>query len=108
MFQQLDPATVARRIQERPEAVVLLDVREPYERRLASIAPSLHIPMNEVPHRLGEIPKDREVIVYCHVGARSMVVAGFLEANGFPSVANLSGGIDAWSVKVDRTVPRYG
>jgi len=107
MFAELDPATVARRLKEQPGTVVLLDVREPFERRFASIEPSLHIPMNDVPDRLDEIPKDREVVVYCHTGARSMMVASFLEAEGFPSVANLSGGIDAWSVRVDPRVPRY-
>jgi len=88
--------------------MVLLDVREPYERRLASIQPSLHIPMNDVPRRLSEIPKDREVVVYCHSGVRSMMVAGYLEGAGYSSVANLSGGIDAWSVRVDPSIPRYG
>jgi len=108
MPHEVDPATPARKLREHPDAVLLLDVREPYERRLASIFPSLHIPMGEVPDRLAEIPKDREVIVYCHSGARSMMVVGFLEGNGYESVANLAGGIDAWSISVDPSVPRYG
>jgi rhodanese-related sulfurtransferase len=87
---------------------VLLDVREPCERDFAVIEPSLHIPMNGVWERLREIPKDREVVAYCHGGGRSMMGAGYLRSRGFPSVANLSGGIDAWSVQVDRNVPRYG
>jgi rhodanese-related sulfurtransferase len=107
MFEDLDPVEVARRLRERPEAVVLLDVREPYERHLASIDPSLHIPMNEVPERLNEIPKDRDVIVYCHTGDRSMQVASFLGTRGWKAVANLSGGIDAWSVEIDPEIPRY-
>jgi rhodanese-related sulfurtransferase len=107
MMEFLDAGEVARRMKERPGAVVLLDVREPYERRMASIEPSLHIPMNEVPQRLDEIPKDREVVVYCHSGSRSMMVAGFLSGQGYRSVANLTGGIDAWSVEVDPSVPRY-
>jgi len=108
MVENLDPVEVARRLKERPGATVLLDVREPYEREAAVIEPSLHIPMNEVPARLPEIPKDREVIVYCHTGARSMMVAGYLSAHGHRAVANLAGGIDAWSVMVDPRVPRYG
>ena len=63
--------------------------------------------MNEIPSRMEEIPKDRTVVVYCHMGARSLLVAGFLAENGFASVANLAGGIDAWSVEVDPSVPRY-
>ena len=108
MFEELEPRTVAQRLRERPESVVLLDVREPDERELAVIEPSLHIPMGEIPGRLEEIPKDRQVIVYCHSGARSMMVASYLLDSGFESVANLSGGIDAWSVRVDPKVPRYG
>ena len=108
MPDEVDPSAVARRMKEQPDSLVLLDVREPYERQMASIVPSLHIPMNEVPDRLGEIPRDRQVVVYCHSGVRSSMVAAFLETSGFESVANLSGGIDAWSVRVDPKVPRYG
>jgi rhodanese-related sulfurtransferase len=107
MVSELSADEVARRLKEAPKRVVLLDVREPYERALAKIEPSLHIPMSEVPERIEEIPKDREVIVYCHGGARSMMVAGYLSSRGYRSVANLSGGIDAWSVEVDPHVPRY-
>ena len=107
MFEELDPTIVARRMKEAPGSVVLLDVREPFERELASIEPSLHIPMNDVPRRLAEIPRDHQVVVYCHTGARSMMVASYLEGEGFPSVANLTGGIDAWSRRVDPGVPRY-
>jgi len=108
MVREIDPVEVARRMKATPEAVVLIDVREPYERALASIEPSLHIPMGEIPTRFDEIPQGRELIVYCHSGARSMMVASFLEEQGFEPVGNLAGGIDAWSVKVDRSVPRYG
>ena len=107
MVARTTPEEVARRLREAPGALLLLDVREVEERATAVIQPSIHIPMNEVPERLSEIPRDREVIVYCHHGARSEVVAGFLEGEGYPRVANLSGGIDAWSADVDRRVPRY-
>ena len=86
----------------------LLDVREADERAAARIDPSVHIPMREVPSRLVELPRDRPVVVYCHTGTRSMMVAAYLENHGFHDVANLSGGIDAWSVRVDPAVPRYG
>lgn len=106
-MESLEPPEVARRMKETPDRIVLLDVREPYERHVAAIEPSLHIPMSEVPERLDEIPKDREVVVYCHGGARSLMVAGYLFGRGYRSVANLSGGIDAWSLQVDPNVPRY-
>ncbi len=108
MVREIEPADAEKRLRTSPGKVLLLDVREPFEREMAVIQPSLHIPMGEIPDRSGEIPRDREVIVYCHSGSRSMMVAGYLEGLGFKSVANLAGGIDAWSVKVDPSVPRYG
>ena len=107
MVSSLSAPEVAHRLRAQPDRVILLDVREPEERELARIEPSLFIPMHEVPHRLEDIPKDRQVVVYCHSGHRSSMVAGYLEAMGYPDVANLSGGIDAWSRRVDPTVPRY-
>ncbi len=107
MVAELRPEEVAERLARSPKGVLLLDVREPFERATAVIEPSLHIPMGEVEARLAEIPKDRDVIVYCHGGFRSAMVAGYLESQGYRSVANLAGGIDAWSVEVDPKVPRY-
>ena len=108
MVEEIAPAEVARRLRSEPGRLVLLDVREPYERELARIEPSLHVPMQEVPDRLAEIARDRTVVVYCHSGGRSAMIAGFLEARGFPDVLNLRGGIEAWSREVDPKVPRYG
>ncbi|MGB6500507.1 MAG: rhodanese-like domain-containing protein [Thermoplasmata archaeon] len=108
MVEELTPEEVAERLRKSPGDVVLLDVREPFERAEAVIEPSLYIPMREVAGRTAEIPKDKQLVVYCHGGTRSMMVAAYLENHGFSSVANLSGGIDAWSVRVDRSVPRYG
>ncbi len=108
MVEELAPTEVARRLKEAPQGLVLLDVREPFERELAAVEPSLHIPMREVASRLEEIPRGRTVVVYCHSGGRSATVAGYLEHHGFPDVANLVGGIDRWSREVDPSVPRYG
>ncbi len=107
MVAELSPEEVAEKLKREPKQVMLLDVREPDERELAAIEPSLHIPMRDVPQRLAELPNDREIVVYCHGGTRSAMIAGFLEAKGYRDVANLSGGIDAWSRKVDPNVPRY-
>ncbi|HTW40459.1 MAG TPA: rhodanese-like domain-containing protein [Thermoplasmata archaeon] len=107
MVAELRPEEVAEKMKGSPGRVVLLDVREPDEREIAAIEPSIHIPMREVPNRLAEIPKDKEVVVYCHGGTRSAMIAGFLEAHGYTHVANLDGGIDAWSRRVDPNVPRY-
>jgi rhodanese-related sulfurtransferase len=107
MVTELRAEEVADTLKHRSGEILLLDVREPDEREIAFIDPSLHIPMREVPQRLGELPKDRRIVVYCHGGTRSAMIAGFLEGHGFTDVANLEGGIDAWSRKVDPNVPRY-
>ncbi|MBA2964501.1 MULTISPECIES: rhodanese-like domain-containing protein [Ramlibacter] len=90
---------------------VVLDVREPAELRAASITPAgfelVAIPMMEIPARLQELDPDRPVACLCHHGARSMRVAMFLANNGFSKVANIAGGIDAWSIGRDPAVPRY-
>ena len=78
----------------------LLDVREPAELASASVAGAVHIPMGDVPARLAELPRDREVVVLCHAGSRSLRVANFLAAQGFQPVTNLSGGIAAWAVEI--------
>jgi len=86
---------------------VVLDVREDWELALARIADVVHIPMNEIPARLSELDPDREIVVMCKAGGRSLQVAHFLDRNGFRSVANLTGGILAWSRDVDPSVPQY-
>jgi rhodanese-related sulfurtransferase len=86
---------------------VLLDVREPGEVHIASLAGSRFIPMREIPGRAAELPKDRTIAVICHGGARSERVAQFLAAQGFGHVVNVDGGIDAYAARVDSSVPRY-
>lgn len=92
---------------ERRQQPVLLDVREPWEWQAARIEGSRHIPMREVPARLGELDRGQEVVAICHHGGRSQQVAMFLEKNGFAKVHNLVGGVDAWSRTVDPAVPLY-
>jgi len=88
------------------EEIQLIDVREPWEYKIAQIGGKL-IPQNEIPHLLSEIYRDREVIVHCHSGVRSQRIAEFLQQAGFPRVANLAGGIQAWSEQIDPKVPKY-
>jgi adenylyltransferase/sulfurtransferase len=88
------------------EDVQLIDVREPYEFQIAQIGGKL-IPQNDVPNRLGEIDKSREVILHCRSGARSQRIAEFLQQQGYPRVANLAGGILAWSDEIDPSVTKY-
>ena len=87
--------------------VVILDVREPWELALCSVAGALAIPMNEVPRRLAELDRDRPIVVMCHHGSRSLRVAHFLAQQGFPAVSNLSGGIDAWREQIEPSMRPY-
>jgi rhodanese-related sulfurtransferase len=65
------------------------------------------MPMSTVPARQLELPRDRPIVVQCHHGSRSAMVADYLRASGFDRVINLTGGIDRWSTEVDPSVPRY-
>jgi rhodanese-related sulfurtransferase len=103
---EITPRELADRL-EGPAAPTVLDVREPEEIAIAALPGALAIPMGDVPQRFGELPRDAEIVVVCHHGVRSARVASFLAAQGFSSVANLRGGIDAWSLDVDPSVPRY-
>ncbi len=87
--------------------VVLLDVREPWERETSRIEPSLHIPMGDIPGRVQELDPDDRVIVYCHHGVRSMSVTAWLRQQGFEHAQSMAGGIDRWSRFVDPKVPLY-
>jgi len=92
---------------DRGENPLVIDVREDWELQLASLPDVVHVPMNQLAARLSEFSRDVETIVMCHAGGRSMRVAQFLSNQGFTNVANLSGGISAWSESVDATVPQY-
>ena len=102
---QLTVKELKRRIDAGEDAYIL-DVREPYEYQIAQIGGKL-IPQNEVPNRLAEIDRDREVIVHCRSGARSQRIAEFLKQAGYPRVVNLAGGILAWSDEIDPKVQKY-
>ena len=102
---QLSVKELKRRI-DAGEDVQLIDVREPYEYQIAQIGGKL-IPQNDVPNRLAEIDRDREVIVHCRSGARSQRIAEFLQQAGYPNVVNLAGGILAWSDEIDPSVQKY-
>ena len=106
----------ARQLQQRLEAgepLQLVDVREAMELDLAALnVPVIHLPLSESERWIGSLRQlldaEREVVVLCHAGVRSWQFGCWLlEAQGFPMVSNLQGGIDAWSVEVDPNVPRY-
>jgi rhodanese-related sulfurtransferase len=101
------PVTELSARRDRGDMPLVIDVREEWELQLASIPGVVHVPMNQLPARLGEFSRDAETIVMCHAGGRSLRVAHYLANQGFTNVANLTGGISAWSQLVDATVPQY-
>jgi rhodanese-related sulfurtransferase len=92
---------------EAGDTLTLLDVREPNEYAFAKIASSVLIPLRELPDRVQELDAAQDVVVLCHHGVRSQQACFFLEQYGFDRLYNLKGGIDAWSVNCDPSVPRY-
>ena len=113
MIDQVRPSQLAAWFQATGAtgAAVVLDVRESIELRMASITPDgfelVTMPMGTVPARLDELDPARPIACLCHHGIRSQRVAAFLAGNGFLHVANIAGGIEAWSRELDRSIANY-
>ncbi|MDO9269644.1 MAG: rhodanese-like domain-containing protein [Methylobacter sp.] len=105
-IKQISATELKARIQNEPH-LFLLDVREPNEFQYARIENSVLIPLNQIPQRLGELNQQQEMVVICHHGVRSQQACMYLVNSGFANVANLTGGIDAWSCDCDNSVQRY-
>jgi len=106
LVEEIEPLELKARL-DRGERLEVLDVREPEEIAVASFPSALHIPMGDIPSRLTELDPDAHWVVVCHHGIRSAQVAMYLAHMGFERVANLVGGIDAWSLNADPKIPRY-
>jgi rhodanese-related sulfurtransferase len=91
----------------KPDDLILLDVREPWEYSTAKIEGSVLVPMGEIPSRLQELDPEMHIVTICHAGVRSMNVAVWLRNQGLEKVQSLRGGIDGWSREIDPKVPRY-
>jgi len=110
---QISPAQLDAWFHAQPagSAPLVLDVRESWEIEAASVRPEgfelAAIPMMDVPARIAELDPQRPLAVLCHHGARSQRVAAFLETKGFLRLANIAGGIEAWSTERDPAVPHY-
>jgi rhodanese-related sulfurtransferase len=89
------------------EDFVLLDCREPKEIAIARVPGAVEIPMMEIPQRVGELDRSKEIAVMCHHGMRSQQVAEYLAHLGFPRIDSVTGGIDAWSAQVDPKIAQY-
>jgi len=103
------PQMTVKELKQRLDAgedVFVLDVREPYEYQIANIGAKL-IPQNDVPKRLSEIDRDREIVVQCRSGQRSQRIAEYLAQQGYGNVKNLAGGILAWADEIDPKMQKY-
>jgi len=88
-------------------APLLLDVREPWEFQICSIAGSRLVPMRALPAQVGEFDPEQPVVCVCHHGNRSAQVGMWLWRQGFTDVYNLSGGVDAWARQIDPQMATY-
>lgn len=92
---QITPHELKSLMESRGDDIVLVDVREGWEREAFNIG-GIHLPMGDLAARYREIPADKEVVVYCEKGIRSTIVIQRLEGAGFTNLINLSGGMKAW------------
>ena len=106
---EISAAEVKRRM-DAGETLHLIDVREPNEFAIAKIEGGDLIPMRQIPaelQRLEERADEAPLIVFCHHGVRSMNVVNWLRNQGLENCQSMTGGIDAWSLSIDPSVPRY-
>lgn len=85
----------------------LVDIREAWELERAALRGAVHIPMNELPDRVGELDPSRPVYLLCHHGQRSLQAAMWLRQQGFDRAISIAGGIDAWAQTFDSNMARY-
>ncbi|MEQ1883644.1 MAG: rhodanese-like domain-containing protein [Bryobacteraceae bacterium] len=106
---EISPMDVQRRI-DAGEPLVLIDVRERDEFAINRISGAELMPMREVPANLQDLEAKAEqatLVIFCHHGVRSLNVAHWLRKEGVANCQSMAGGIDAWSITVDPSVPRY-
>ena len=89
------------------EKLTLIDVREPWEYNIAKIEGAQLIPLGSLGTEYKKLDPNAEIVIHCHMGMRSMDATQFLLQQGFKNVKNLTGGINAWSMQVDQSVPKY-
>ena len=85
----------------------LIDVREPHEREISNLEGSELIPFGQFAARLNELDSAEELVIFCKAGTRSTRALEILVSAGFKKVKNLKGGINAWAIDVDPSLPIY-
>lgn len=110
-YESFSVEALAQRLAEADPTVQLIDVREPEEVETASLPGFVNLPLSEFATWSETIhsrfERDRDTIVLCHHGMRSAQMCGWLAQQGFTQLKNVTGGIDAYALTVDRSVPRY-
>ncbi len=86
---------------------LLLDVREPHEIEICALENIVSMPLATVPQSAAALPRDRDIVVICHHGGRSLKAALYLQSQGFDKVINLSGGMHAWATDIDKDMATY-
>ena len=96
-------------LQQSGEPFAFIDCREADEYDVCRIAGAKLLPMSELRDRLNELAPhaSERIVVHCHHGGRSLRVANFLRQQGYAQAQSMAGGIDAWSERIDPTIPRY-
>ncbi len=87
--------------------VLVVDVREPWEHQIASIAGATLVPLNNLPANMKLFENAEEVVIFCHHGMRSLNAAAWLRSQGVDGARSLTGGIERWSTEIDPRVPKY-
>lgn len=105
-MQEINVKQLAERIHN-GAAPALIDVREPNEYAFVHLPGAVLKPLGGIYQWAQELDREQEYVLYCHTGSRSWQAAYMLERMGFKNVLNLSGGIEAWSLHVDPSAPRY-
>jgi rhodanese-related sulfurtransferase len=96
VINEIDSESLQKRIAS-GEDVLLVDIRTPAEIAQGAIPDSMQLPMHLIPIRISELPKDRDVVLYCRSGARSYQACAYMMQQGYDRVLNLRGGIIAWA-----------
>lgn len=84
----------------------IVDVRQPDECTIVSLPNTINIPLDQLPNTFTQLPIDEKIVTLCHHGVRSLRAALWLRSQGYEAFS-VQGGIDAWSIKIDQSLPTY-
>ncbi|MDR3687940.1 MAG: rhodanese-like domain-containing protein [Fimbriimonas sp.] len=106
MLPSLSPVELQAELQG-PNPPTVIDVREAHELEIASLKGAIHIPLGQVPEKVGDLNKDGNYVIMCRGGTRSAQAATYMLQQGFTHVRNLTSGINGWARTVDPSMSEY-